>query len=206
MNTINKGALLVAALLSHSANAGLIVNSINMEVRDSVGFTYQGDYSAGQFEKQFYSGGEEICSIQLDSIDRAGGRQNCGGPNRNFATLFSIDLEASGNTKIQFGPDWGLGGAFYTDTHTEDFLGNKWWSYNWNSGSVFEVDILAGKETVNFIGWENCCAGANSARFSIDDGESWETLKVNAAVPEPAVITLLGLGFLALGATRLKRK
>ena len=184
---------------------GLIVNSINMEVRESRGFTYYGDYSGNQLNEQFYSGGSEICSVQLESIDKVGGRQNCNGPKRNFATLFSINLKSDGDTKIQFGPDWGLGGAFFTDSGSTDFVGNKWWSHNWKSNSVFEVDILAGKQTINFIGWENCCAGANSARYSTNDGESWETLAVNA-VPEPGALALICAGIVALGSTRYKQR
>lgn len=206
MKIINSSAICFAALLSTAANAGLIVNSIDMEVRNSIGFTYNGGLTAGELENQFISGGDQVCSVSLDSIDRVGSRQNCSGPSRDFATRFTIDLVADASTTIQFGPDWGLGGAFYSDTASADFVGDSWWSYNWDSNSVFEVNINKGSSVINFIGWEGCCAGANSARFSNDDGENWQTLAVTpAVVPEPAGLILLGLGMLSISLTGRKK-
>lgn len=200
--TTAAAATIATAMHASIATAGLMVNSIDMEVRNSSGFTYQGGYNIAELQDQFYQGGSEICSVSLENIDRVGGRQNCDGPRTNFATLISIDLVANGDTTIQFGPDWGLGGVFFTDSFSEDFTGDRWWAYQWSNPSVIEVDISEGARTVNFLGWEGCCAGGNSARFSTDGGESWDIFSVDATVSEPAAISLLGLGIALLARAR----
>lgn len=200
--TLTCAAVIIStAMYSNLAHAGLMVNSIDMEVRNS-SFNYQGGYSITQLQNEFYQGGSEICSISLENIDRVGSRQSCDGPGRNFATLISIDLVSGGDTKIQFGPDWGRGGVFFTDSHSEDFTGDRWWAYQWNNPAVIEVDINEGARTVNFLGWEGCCAGGNSARFSTDGGESWDLFSVDATVSEPAAISLFGLGIALLARGR----
>ena len=59
-----------------------------------------------------------------------------------------------------------------------------------------------GTHTLDVYWAENCCNGYNSGRFSTD-GQTWQTLTVAnlnaAAVSEPSIIALFGLGLVGLG-------
>lgn len=112
---------------------------------------------------------------------------------------------------MQIAPDAGFGGALYLDGVQVDVDTNDlWWSLNWNAvNEILQVNSLSsfvGTHTLEAFWAEGCCAGQQSARFTTDNGATYQALSVENLdrlnVPEPGTLAIVGLGLAALGASR----
>lgn len=197
-----------------SANAGLAIYSIDLDVRSSL---YQhttpgGNSNVAGAEAGFAAGGY-VCSRSLSAVNNIGANQNCGRW-YNYAQKISIDLALSANSsyKFQLGTDWGTGGVIYTTpsiansyARTDDI----WWAHNWNNPSEVIDFTLANNSgqtkttTLVMLGFERCCGGATSLRYAQSTSNNWQIVAVNAMrVAEPGALAVLGLGLLGLFASR----
>jgi hypothetical protein len=116
--------------------------------------------------------------------------------------------------------DWGRGGAtramhvgsgtvLDTSVTTDDI----WWANNWTNPDVFStvLNLTAGEAySLGWVGFEDCCGGAASFRFSVN-GSPPQTLNDNnflpfeqAPIPEPGTALLVGLGLVWLGISARK--
>ncbi|HKK50658.1 MAG TPA: CCXG family PEP-CTERM protein [Myxococcota bacterium] len=136
------------------------------------------------------------------------------GVTTDYGILLSTTLEVgvSGTFTFQVGTDWGRGGGTaLIDDATGSVLSERiltediWWNGDWNHPDVFTTtfDLQAGDSvTLVWVGFEGCCGGSSTLRFSVDGGGfqplTQASLEPFAIVPEPGTALLLGLGLLTL--------
>ncbi len=134
----------------------------------------------------------------------------------NTFSRLTISFTVSGayqnaNFGFQIAPDAGFGGALYLNGNRVDIdTTDMWWALDWSR--ISELLMVSGQ--TNFTGnhvlqafWaEGCCSGPQSARFTINNGASYQAMSVanldRLAVPEPGSLAIVGLGLAALGAVR----
>lgn len=139
-----------------------------------------------------------------------------GGPGHNIAAKFTIDFvltEAqAGEWSMQFGVDFGWGGALFVDGVAMAFNArDMWWAGSYaNPAQILQTTLRlgAGRHVVELYGFENCCDGRMQARFLAPGARGWtvfgrdDGLAAPTAVPEPAGLGLFALGLLGLAALR----
>jgi PEP-CTERM motif len=135
--------------------------------------------------------------------------------NNTFSRLrisFTVSGVYEGSTfGFQIAPDAGFGGELYLNGTRVDYdSSDLWWGLDWTRLS----ELLAVSGRTNFTGdhvlegfWaEGCCSGPQSARFTTNNGASYQAMSVanldRLAVPEPGTLAIVGLGLAALGAVR----
>ncbi len=204
-------------VLAASAQAGLIINSIDLIMVDS---TYNSLPLVGTDEDTALEAlidgivtpaenpDNIICDISLDALEGITARGTCGADDRNdIGSLYFITGTATGAAELEFGMDWGRGGFAAV---SREGLGLEslirldediWWRNNWSNSDVFGLSITGpGDFQISLMGFEGCCDGNNSARWRATDGE-WQVLAVNA-VPVPGALSLLALGLCGLSLFR----
>ena len=209
MNIRTKILTSIAALMMAStAQAGLIINSIDMLVA-STSFVVREDNTFGDAIANFGAAlsTDPVCMMSLDEMDGVGGKQNCGGSRRNTGTLFAISGYNSGTTELELGLDWGRGGyagLFFEGSGLPEitkYTNDIWWGRNWGNSDVLNFELTG---TGNFefllLGFEGCCNGINSGRWR--SGDEWKTLSV---VSVPSVLSLYTVGLLGLYNVARKR-
>jgi len=189
--------LLLASLFSLTANAAIITYEVK-------------DFQAGSFTNSDYaSSWSNNTNLDTDFILSEFTGQH---PGKNTLSHLSVvfDLGLVNSIDFHLGLDAHYGAAAYLDGN---FLSNKidnlWWDGNWNNPDVFSTSagsLANATHTLDLYWGERCCNGLNSGQFSTDGGTTWQTLSVAnlnaAAIAEPSIIALFGLGLIGFGFTR----
>lgn len=140
-----------------------------------------------------------------------------GGVTTDYSLMMTVDLGVAqaGLYTFQVGSDWGRGGvAAVIDNGSATVLSeyvrtdDLWWNNDWNDPDVFttQVNLAQGQSyTLAWIGFEDCCAGSTTIRFSFNGG-AFQTIDPTTlapyAIPEPGTGWLVLTGLVGLGLRR----
>lgn len=202
--------LFFIVLVPGMASADLIINDLGLEVRGSGYVVTAGDGAEFLYD-QFLAGSDLGCDTSIVAVDNVGSSQTCGGPVTDIASLISVSIEQTGGEIMwEFGADWGRGGTIsemlgWSTPAEAPYVGDYWWALNWASADVINFStFVTGSFDFFLLGFEGCCGGGMSLRYSENGGESWNIAAVNA-VPEPGTLALLGLGLAAFGFAKRRK-
>jgi hypothetical protein len=209
------------------SSLSLLIPSVGQVLTFQVDFrnsTYQvqGSYTFASLLAQ-HASETLITSNSVNALQGISAPVNAGGVNSDYSILMAVDLNVllSGTYTFQVGTNWGRGGAsIVTDnssgTIIDEFVTTNdiWWANNWNNPDVFTttVNLLAGSSyNLAWLGFEGCCGGAATIRYSVDGGGYQTFDSGNGDVnfvntPEPGVGMLLGLGLLGMAASRRRTR
>jgi len=201
--------------------AGLVAS-----VRPAGALTFQADVTATSYQVAAgdtyadllaaHLAGVPLASVSMPGFENVSAQVEAG-TGSNYSLRLSVVLEdaIAGSYLFQVGADWGRGGvAAVLDNGTGALIqelvrtDDIWWANDWNDADVFttQLDVEAGRAyTLVWLGFEDCCAGATTIRFSFE-GAPFQSLTdpnlVPFVVPEPRAALLLGVGVGALARAR----
>lgn len=155
--------------------------------------------------------GAPLASLTTTALANVSAQVEAGvGTNYSILLTASLTPSVSGTFAFQVGADWGRGGvAAVLDgngTVLQELVRSDdiWWANDWNHPDVFttSVNMTAGSPyTLVWLGFEGCCAGVTTIRFSYEGSPFApvdETNLTPLTVPEPASMLLVALGAGAL--------
>lgn len=144
-----------------------------------------------------------------------------GGARNDYSMLMTttFDIGVAGFYQFQVGTDWGRGGAAaLIDNNTGSILServiadNIWWSNDFNNSDVFTTSFNFSEGdsySLVWLGFEDCCGGTSTIRFSVDSGDFAPLTESNiepyTVIPEPSTALLIGLGLTGLAFNRERR-
>ena len=197
--------LLSCVLLLASSSAEAISFDVSF-----VNSTYQvqsGDTYADLLAE--HNAGSLIQLTQVDALVDISTSVYAAGVTRNYSMMMSTTLEftQAATYTFQVGTDWGFGGVAAVLDATDGSLVSEyvrtddiWWDLDWAHEDVFTTSIdaeVGDRFTFAWIGFEGCCGGSSTLRFSVD-GDPFEDLSETNiqpyAVPEPSTALLCSGG------------
>ena len=207
-------SLCVAVMALVMGPATALAISFDLEFRDS---TYQvvGSDSYASLVFEFQSG-TLLSNQTVNGIDGITSTAYAG-TNTDYGTLITTTFIAgvSGVYEFLVGTDWGRGGAVEavhlgSGTVLDTFVTTDdiWWGNNWSDPDVFStvLNLTAGETySLGWVGFEGCCGGAASFRFSVNGSPPQTFNDTNflpfeqAPIPEPGTALFVGLGLVWLG-------
>jgi hypothetical protein len=93
-----------------------------------------------------------------------------------------------------------------------------WWANDWSHGDVFETVFVfdpGDSYTLLWVGFEGCCGGTSTIRFSVDGSAYLPLTDSNfgpfttpspSPIPEPGTFLLLAFGLVLLGVDGVFRR
>lgn len=160
--------------------------------------------------------GTPLASVTMTALEDVSARVEAG-VNGDYSILLTAVLEiaVAGQYAFQVGADWGRGGAAVVIDNDSGAVLDElvrtddiWWANDWNHADVFttQLELEAGTSyTLAWLGFEGCCGGVTSIRFSVD-GAPFQGLNESNigpfVVPEPGSGLLLALGLTGIANRR----
>lgn len=188
-----RAAALALALLLPSAAAAL---TIDVSFTASTYQVQAGDTYADLLAE--HGSGVVLGASSVTSLAGVSTAVYAPGNTTDYSVLMSVQIVAAqtGAYQFQAGVDWGRGGvAAVVDNGTGSVISelvrtdDLWWAYDWNNGDVFVtgVNLTAGESyTLAWIGFEGCCAGSSTIRFSFE-GSAFTPIDTGSMGPYAAV-------------------
>ncbi len=198
-------AIAVVTASSASAMAGFIT----YDTRSTTSAINRADYQA--------SWGLQESGVTSRSLNRFHNTR-APGSHRHSRLRVEFDVDEAATYKdwvFQFAVDAGYGGAIYLNGElAQARTSDLWWGYRWHrTGELLTATssmLAIGTNVIDLYWAEACCNGRQSGRFSVNGGQNWMTLSLNnlerMAVPEPGMLTLLGIGIAGIGFARRKKR
>lgn len=144
------------------------------------------------------------------------------GVNTDYSMLVTtvLDISVAGTYEFRMGTDWGRGGVSVIIDNADGSIvdqfvitQNVWRNNNWNDPDVFSsvVTLDAGSSyTLGWVGFEDCCGGSASIRFSYNGGAFSSFTESGIAPfvsnPEPGTGLLVALGLGMMSGARRRRQ
>ncbi|NNL99122.1 MAG: hypothetical protein HKO62_00135 [Gammaproteobacteria bacterium] len=129
--------------------------------------------------------GSNPATTSVTGIENIDSSVHYTGQNSDYSVLMTarLDLAVTGQYEFQIGADWGRGGGIALLDNAGATLSDHnvlqelvrfddiWWENDWSHGDVVSqtYDITApGSFNIAWVGFEGCCAGNTTVRFSVD--------------------------------------
>jgi hypothetical protein len=143
------------------------------------------------------------------------------GVNTDYSMLITttLNIAVGGTYEFQVGTDWGRGGAASVIYNGDGSVvseyvttTNVWWNNDWNDADVFSTIVTLGagsSYTLGWVGFEDCCGGSASIRFSYNGGAFTTLTETDIAPfvsnPEPSTGLMVALGLVLMSGARRRR-